>query len=352
MPRLPTYPTIVRQVDPQAPDPQIIAEAAACLREGGLVAFPTETVYGLGANALKERAVRRIFVAKGRPLTDPLIVHIARNEQLATVARAIPAVAWQLVTAFWPGPLTLVLWRAPAIPPLVSAGLPTVAVRRPSHPVALALLAAAGVPVVAPSANRFGHTSPTRAEHVLADLAGRIEMILDAGPTPVGVESTVLDLTVEPAVVLRPGGVTVEALSTVLGYTPQVLERAAGPVKSPGLLERHYAPAVPLILIEGPAERARAALRQRALALARQGRRVGLLLYTEDQAALGPLPARVVDLGSLRQPEEVARRLFTALRTLEAAGVDVILARSVPDGGLWLAIRDRLRRASSEVVSV
>jgi L-threonylcarbamoyladenylate synthase len=352
MPRLPTYPTIVRQIDPQAPDPQIIAEAAACLREGGLVAFPTETVYGLGANALKERAVRRLFVAKGRPLTDPLIVHIARNEQLQTVARAIPAVAWRLVAAFWPGPLTLVLWRAPAIPPLVSAGLPTVAVRRPSHLVALALLAAAGVPVVAPSANRFGHTSPTRAEHVLADLAGRIEMILDAGPTPVGVESTVLDLTVEPAVVLRPGGVTVEALSTVLGYTPQVLERAAGPVKSPGLLERHYAPAVPLILIEGPAERARAALRQRALALASQGRRVGLLLYTEDQAALGPLPARVVDLGSLRQPEEVARRLFTALRTLEAAGVDVILARSVPDGGLWLAIRDRLRRASSEVVSV
>lgn len=342
--------TEVITVDPHRPDPARIARAADCLRRGGLVAFPTETVYGLGAHALDRDAVGRVFQVKGRPATDPLIVHVASLDAAETLVAATPDVARTLAAHFWPGPLTLVLHRAPAVPHEVTAGLETVAVRVPAHPVARALLEAAGFPIAAPSANLFSRPSPTRAAHVLEDLDGRIDMVIDAGPTRVGVESTVLDLTQHPPVVLRPGAVTIEALRTIVaGVVSRAPEPAAdGAMPSPGLLSRHYAPRTPMSLYEGdPAtshERLRAALRE-ALAA---GRRVGVLATREQADGLRDLPVAVAELGSERDAEQVAGRLYAALRELDAAGLDLILATDFPhEEGLWRALRDRLHRAAA-----
>lgn len=345
--------TRVLKVDAQDPDPRLLAEAAAVLRQGGLVAFPTETVYGLGADAFQPQAVARIFAVKGRPASDPIIVHIAEREALFRVAKHVPEMALRLAEYWMPGPLTLVLPKRPEVPDIVTAGKPTVAVRMPAHPVALGLIRAAGTPVAAPSANRFGHASPTRAEHVLADLAGAVDILLDAGPTPIGVESTVLDLTQDPPVILRPGGAPKEALEALLGMPLRVAEpaRHEAEIRSPGMLPRHYAPEQSeLWLFLGPEAKAHAWFQQTLAALHAQGRRVGLLLYEEDRAALTlPRDIPVAVLGPAAQPEEVARRLFAALRELEGR-VDVILARDLPAYGLGLAVRDRLRRAASRYV--
>lgn len=342
--------TRVLKVDAQNPDPRLLEEAAAVLRQGGLVAFPTETVYGLGADALNPKAVARIFGVKGRPVSDPLIVHIGEREGLFQVAREVPETALRLAEYWMPGPLTLVLPRRPEVPDIVTAGKTTVAVRMPAHPVALGLIRAAGTPVAAPSANRFGHTSPTRAEHVLEDLGGAIEMVLDAGPTPIGVESTVLDLTRDPPVILRPGGAPREALEALLGIPLRVAEpaRCEKDVRSPGMLPRHYAPEKSeLWLFLGPEAKARRWFQDTLGTLYRQGRRGGLLLYEEDRNTLEVLPdVPVALLGPASRPQEVARRLFSALRDLEGR-VDVILARDLPAEGLGLAVRDRLRRAAS-----
>lgn len=349
-------------IAPDAPAAQAIAEAARVLRAGGLVAFPTETVYGLGANALDAEAARRIFVAKERPAADPLIVHLAAVEALPTVAGQVaPMVARQierLAAAFWPGPLTLILPRGATVPALVSAGRETVAVRIPRHPVARALIEAAGTPIAAPSANRFGHTSPTTAGHVLADLDGRIDLVLDAGPTPIGLESTVLDLTAPTPTVLRPGGVGLAELAALLGPVELRSPNAAAPTTdthegllSPGLLERHYAPQAELWLCTGPPHAARAWLQAQAQAWSAQGRRVGLLLCAEDAALLADLPdhkrIEVELLGSAADLEQIARRLYAALRALDARRPDVILARDFGTAGLALAIGDRLQRAAS-----
>jgi L-threonylcarbamoyladenylate synthase len=344
-------------VSPDSPQSQAITHAADVLRAGGLVAFPTETVYGLGASALDERAVAGIFAAKERPSTDPLIVHLAALDDLPTVAVHIPPLARTLASAFWPGPLTLVLPRAVAVPPAVSAGRDTVAVRIPAHPVALALIQATGIPIAAPSANRFGHTSPTTAAHVLADLEGRIDMVLDGGPTPIGLESTVLDLTTPVPTVLRPGGVSREALAAVVGAV--VLSRqspapdAQQGLASPGMLERHYAPTADLWLCIGAAAAAQQWLINQAQTLVAAGQKVGLLLCDEDIAYVAPACAHhtsgvlIEPLGSERQLEQVARRLYAALRALDARHPDVILVREFGDAGLALAIRDRLTRAAS-----
>lgn len=347
--------TTVLRIDAARPEASAIAAAGAALRARRLVAFPTETVYGLGANALDAAAVRGIFAAKGRPTQDPLIVHIAEPAQLAEVAREVPRVAEQLAAAFWPGPLSLVLPKAPAVPPVVTAGLDTVAVRMPDHPVALALIRAAGVPVAAPSANRFGHTSPTDAQHVLDDLDGRIDLVLDAGPTQVGLESTVVDVTGPRPIVLRPGGVTVEALKRVAGSVvvggPR--ERAAA-LKSPGLLETHYAPRAELVVFFGPRHVALEHLQQALVQCTGEGKRVGLQLTDDDLAALGQATshaAAAASLGPEAAPEQAARRLFAGLRRLDRAGVETILARAPEGGGLALTIRDRLTRAATTVVS-
>ncbi|MBM4428621.1 MAG: threonylcarbamoyl-AMP synthase, partial [Chloroflexi bacterium] len=246
-------------LSPHSPDLDLIRQASEIILRRGLVAFPTETVYGLGANALDEEAVAKIFAAKGRPSNDPLIVHVASVDDISRLASEIPPIVKKLAEAFWPGPLTLILPKQAHVPDTVTSGLNTVAVRVPSHPIALALIRASGVPIAAPSANRFGHTSPTTAAHVLDDLNGRIDMILDSGSTTVGVESTVLDVTCTPPMILRPGGVSREALEAVIGAVDLRKNRSDADSEaqvSPGLLGKHYTPRAELILCSGEKESA------------------------------------------------------------------------------------------------
>jgi L-threonylcarbamoyladenylate synthase len=339
--------TDVLTVNPDAPEKGAIARAAEVLRAGGLVAFPTETVYGLGAHALDPAAVRRIFEAKERPATDPLIVHVGSVEDVASLAADLSDEVHELAARFWPGPLTVVLARSHVVPDEVTAGLATVAIRVPAHPVARALLAAAGIPIAAPSANLFSRPSPTRAAHVLQDLQGRIDIVIDGGPTQVGVESTVLDLARGVPTILRPGAVTREMLLEVL---PRVDTRegavadAAGAMASPGLLEKHYSPRARLTLYEGDAAAVAARIAEDARAQILRGRSVGIIAADED-----PFDgAYVVRLGAAQDVAAVASRLYAALRELDEAGVDVILARGFPAlSGLGVAIADRLRRASA-----
>lgn len=338
--------TRILNIDAHRPDPRFIAKAAAVLRAGGLVAFPTETVYGLGADGLNPAAVARIFEAKERPPTDPLILHIAEPEALASLVLEVPQAARELANRFWPGPLTLVLPKRPVVPDIVTAGLPTVAVRMPAHPVALALIRAAGTPVAAPSANRFGHTSPTTAQHVLEDLGGRIDLILDAGPTPVGVESTVLDLTGPLPTILRPGGLPREAIEAVVGPVAVRVPAQAGPMPSPGMFPKHYAPRAEMVFLQGPAAWTRTTMRELVARYVAEGHRVGVLIAEEDQEALAGLPVESVVLGPEDDLEGIARRLYEGLRELDGRGLSLILARDFGERGLGLAIRDRLTRAA------
>jgi L-threonylcarbamoyladenylate synthase len=355
--------TDVIRVDPENPDAEAIARAARCLRDGGLVAFPTETVYGLGVHALDRAAVRRLFEAKERPATDPLIVHVASSDLLEPLVSTVSDAARSLARRFWPGPLTLVLPRSAVVPDEVTAGLPGVALRAPSHPVARALLRAAGIPIAAPSANLFSRPSPTRAAHVLDDLDGRIDLLVDAGETTIGVESTVLDLTSDPPAVLRPGAITVEMLAEVLqgvvAAGPRATESgpaaAPTPMPSPGLLEKHYSPRAPLTLFEGASGTVLEALVASALALRLEGRRVGIIAADEDQQALSGLVGEhhvvLRMLGPLAASDTHASRLYGVLRELDAAGVDVILARGLPvAAGIGVAVQDRLRRAAGRIV--
>jgi L-threonylcarbamoyladenylate synthase len=342
--------TQIIPVDPHEPDPRIVGQAASILRQGGLVAFPTETVYGLGADALNAHAVRRIFAAKERPAHDPLIVHVAGLGEAERVASHIPELAQTLARRFWPGPLTMVLPKSETAPDEVTAGGPTVAVRCPNHPLALALIRALGSPIAAPSANRFSHTSPTTAQHVWDDLSGRIELILDGGPTAIGIESTVLDLTGALPTVLRPGGVTLEELEAALGVVLVGKPTAGAILASPGLLDRHYAPRSPLYLFTGDDESVRFALVDAAIGALVRGVRIGLLVMNEDLPTLAHFNCPVVALGPQSNLELVAQRLYDAIRILDASGVEMILARDAPSHGLGLAIRDRLRRAAQAVM--
>ncbi len=342
--------TICLTLSPVAPDAATIARAATCLRDGGLVAFPTETVYGLGAHACDAVAVRRIFEAKGRPASDPLIVHVADVAQLGAVASHCPPEVARLAERFWPGPLTLVLPKGPSIPDDVTAGGPTVAVRIPAHLVAQALLRAAGVPVAAPSANLFSRPSPTCAGHVLHDLDGRIDMVLDGGDASVGVESTVLDLTTTPPCVLRPGAVTLEMLREVLpAVVPRLATASDAPLPSPGLLDRHYSPRAPLSLYQGLAPTRRAAMLRDAVRLSTGGMRLAILAPAAELAAFDAAGAtRVVPLGPEQGLAVMAAALYAALRAADSPEIDAILAAGLEEtGGLADAIRDRLRRAAA-----
>jgi L-threonylcarbamoyladenylate synthase len=350
--------TIILRVDPDQPDPIAIRRAADLLRGGSLVAFPTETVYGLGANALSAAAVAQIYAAKGRPASDPLIVHIAAPAQLDAVAMHVPTIARELAVAFWPGPLTLVLQRGPAIPANVSAGRDTVAVRMPAHPVALALIAAAGVPVAAPSANLFTRPSPTLAAHVLEDLQGRIDLLLDGGATTIGLESTVLDLTQDTPALLRPGGVPIEALRAfmpALRFEPiYVASHATTPAQaSPGTLLKHYSPRAELVLFDGPAAAVLARMDAAARVALAGGRAVGVLVPDEEVRSFAPLGLVIASLGPRDDPAAAGRRVFAGLRELDRRGVDLILAHGVERVGLGVAIWDRLiRAAEGRVVEV
>jgi L-threonylcarbamoyladenylate synthase len=333
-------PTKILAVNPIHPEPEIIARATAVLRGGGLVAFPTETVYGLGANAFDAAAVRRIFEAKGRPPNNPLIVHVADLLQVQLVAAEWPPLAAQLAERFWPGPLTLVLPRHAALPDVVTGGGPTVAVRMPAHPVARALVAAAGVPLAAPSANRSTRLSPTRAEHVRRDLVGRIELILDGGATPGGIESTVLDITTQRPRLLRPGPISPERIMAAVGATEVRVATNApphAPLPSPGMLARHYAPRTPLELVSGDGW---AVVKRHSGA----GRHIGWLTFAAPPAEL-PAPVRHLVMSS--DPELYASQLYAALHALDDAGLDRIVVDLPPDTPAWLAVRDRLQRAAT-----
>ncbi|MFN0096820.1 MAG: L-threonylcarbamoyladenylate synthase [Dehalococcoidia bacterium] len=345
--------TSVWPIDPDHPDASVIARAAAVVRRGGLVAFPTETVYGLGADATSPAAVEQIYVAKGRDRDDPLIVHIATIQELERVATGVSPLTRALAETFWPGPLTVIARRHAGLAEAVGGGRETVAVRMPSHPVALALIQAAGVPIAAPSANRFMHTSPTAAKHVLDDLDGAIDLVLDGGPVTVGIESTVVAVEGNEVRILRPGGVSAEELAAavaLLDADATVVEASGTQASaSPGTLSRHYAPGIPLTLITGPGRLAVAAAEYVAAAPPSDG----LALCAPDSASDAIRGVVAVErLGPEDAPAVHAQRLYAALRALEGCGANRILAVYFADGGLGRAVLDRLRRAAAEVIEV
>ncbi|MFZ5468833.1 MAG: L-threonylcarbamoyladenylate synthase [Myxococcota bacterium] len=315
-------------------DESTIQRAVDILRSGGLIALPTETVYGLGADASNELAVRRIFAVKGRPATHPLIVHLPSGDAVPTWAREVPQSARKLAAAFWPGPLTMVLKRSERASDAVTGGQDTVALRVPSHPVAQAVLRAFGGGIAAPSANRFGRVSPTTAAHVRSDLGDEVDLVLDGGPCTVGVESTIVDLSGAFPVLLRPGGVAREDVERVLGV--KVSPPSASSARAPGTLESHYAPRAGLVVV--PAH----ALAARAGALLEQGKKVAALA-----AGLVTLPEGVARFEMPSDPAERARALYATLRDIDAQGYDVIVAALPPAEGLDLAVRDRLTRAAA-----
>lgn len=329
-----------------------IKKAAVIVKAGGIVAFPTETVYGLGANVFDIKAVRKIFKAKGRPRDNPLIVHIASKKEIHRVANLkrlnTLRLVKRLISAFWPGPLTLVLPKARKIPAVVSAGLQTVAVRMPSNNIARALIRAAGVPIAAPSANKSGHPSPTNAQHVAHDF-GKDLVILNGGQTTVGLESTVVDCTVSPPVVLRYGGVPLEELRRVVSNIRARDGVRKGPAKSPGMKYRHYAPRAPLVIVSGTGGKLFRAVRE--IVKTSRAKRIGILatdehlpLYTRSH----DLRTFILSLGSRKRLAVCARRLFAVLRQFDTLNVDIIIAESFPEKGIGAAIMDRLHRAAKK----
>ena len=329
--------------------PEALARAGALIRSGALVAFPTETVYGLGANALDADAVRRIFEAKGRPGDNPLIAHISAVDQLRPLIAVDPSpMALALMDACWPGPMTLIFPKSDAVPPAVTAGLDTVAVRLPAHPAARTLIDAAGCPIAAPSANRSGRPSPTTAAHVLEDMDGRIPLILDGGPCEVGLESTVIDMTGKLPRILRPGGVTPERIARICGgvrVDDAVMRplRADERPRSPGMKYRHYAPRGDLTIVEGDAANVVpriAALYDGAL---REGRKPLILALEGHVPAYGP--RRTLSLGA--DAAGMAHALFNALRDADALGADILFSEAVSTDGLGLAVMNRLGRAAA-----
>ncbi|MEZ0394074.1 MAG: L-threonylcarbamoyladenylate synthase [Desulfurococcaceae archaeon] len=355
--------TIVLKVDPRKIDIEAIDLAASYIRRGRLVAFPTETVYGLGCNALSSDAARRVYEAKGRPPDNPLIVHISDFDMLYLVAREVPEKALKLAKRLWPGPLTLVLPKSDRVPPEVTAGLETVAVRMPAHPVAMALIERAGTPIAAPSANPSGRPSPTKAEHVLRDLSFKADIVIDGGETIYGLESTILNLLGSVPVLLRPGAYPVEVLEELLGEKIHVPEFAKGfgdapRALAPGMKHRHYAPSTPLVLFEcseydGPHSPCLEKLVNAILAFLKDVSGRPCIVASEETAkAYRDVGARVLVIGSRANLYEVAKRLFEVLRKLDEIGCDVALMEGYPDRGLGLAIMNRARKASVRRVVV
>jgi L-threonylcarbamoyladenylate synthase len=313
-------------------DNEAIHRAAEIIKKGGLVAFPTETVYGLGADAFNPLAVARIFEVKKRPYFDPLIVHVSDPADLEMLVRKIPSNAKKLIERFWPGPLTVVLLRKKEVPDIVNAGLPTVAIRMPNHPMALSLIEQADCPIAAPSANPFGYLSPTTAEHVRDQLGDEIDFILDGGPCEVGVESTIISFSGKKPRLLRPGGVPLEEIESIIG-TVEVNPIEEGRPAAPGMLPRHYAPRTPIILDWDEKNFD-----------SNKDKKVGLLAFREPKRSLKFLHVEILSKkGDFR---EAAANLFSAIRRLDALDLDLILAEAIPEVGLGRAIMDRLRRAS------
>lgn len=336
-------------IDPDHIDGEVLQKAAEYLRAGKLVAFPTETVYGIGANALDRHAVNRIYAAKKRPKSDPLIVHISDIKQLADVADEIPELVWRLADSFWPGPLTLIMGKSAKIPDNVTSGQSTVAVRMPSHPIAHQLIDLAGVPVAAPSANLFSRPSSTSGRHVLEDFDDELDLVLDGGESTIGVESTVISLMEETPMVLRPGGLAFEDLQAIIPELRLKSSYAAETevVSSPGMLLKHYSPKAGLMLFDGQDESA--VLQQmisEAEKLATSGQRIGMLVNTNQRSKLPTHQWIVYELGQKDDLASIGRSLYRGLRSLDESAVDIILVSAPARQGLGLAIWDRLYRAA------
>lgn len=343
--------TLWINVDSERPHIDVIRIAAETIRKGGLVAFPTETVYGLGADALNPTAVAKIFTAKERPADNPIIVHVATKKDVYKLANDVPDVAEKLMTEFWPGPLTLILRRSSLVPDITVVGLDTIGIRMPSNKVALALIRESSVPIAAPSANLAGRPSPTTAQHVIEDLAGRIDVVLDAGPTSIGVESTVIDMTSSTPQILRPGGTPYEKLKSFLGevelHPIAAANRRVGVLRarSPGMKHRHYAPRAEMIVVEGELDRIVGRIRQFTALYMAEGKKVGILATDES---LSSYDADVVKaLGSRNDAAGIAANLFRLLRELDKEKVDVIIAEGIAPQGLGLAVMNRLRIAAN-----
>jgi L-threonylcarbamoyladenylate synthase len=311
---------------------KVIQRAAEIIKKGGIVAFPTETVYGLGADAFNPLAVARIFEVKRRPYFDPLIVHVVNPADVKKLVKGIPSNAKKLIKSFWPGPLTVVLLKGDDIPDIVTAGLPTVAIRMPSHPMALSLVKESNCPIAAPSANPFGYLSPTTADHVREQLGDQVDLILDGGPCPVGVESTIVSFLEEEPKLLRPGGVSLEEIESVIGKIKIGSIEVDKPY-APGMLPKHYAPRTPIVIHSN----------EKNLDVYKN-KKVGLLAFKEPKNNLKFNKIEVLSKkGDLR---EAAANLFAAIRRLDLLNLDLIVAESIPEIGLGRAIMDRLRRAS------
>ncbi len=341
--------TEIVKIDKSNIDIKKIKYCAEVLKSGGLVAFPTETVYGLGANALDEKNVEKIFKAKGRPSDNPLIVHISDRQRIHELVGNVPEVASLLMDRFWPGPLTLILDKADIVPRVITAGLDTVAVRMPSHPVALALIRESGIPVAAPSANTSGRPSPTNAKHVIDDLSGKVDIIIDAGTSKIGLESTVLDLTTEPPLILRPGGITLKQLKEVsndIDIDPALMKRPEKDCrpKSPGMKYTHYSPRAEVIIVEGDMEKVAGKIGSLAREYEAGGKKVGIL--ATDQTVNLYSGGELITLGDRDKPETIAAKLFWALRELDGRNVEIILAEGVDYSGIGLAVMNRMNKAS------
>ena len=338
--------------DSRTPDAAVIAQAGQIIKEGGLVAFPTETVYGLGGDALNPDSSRKIYAAKGRPSDNPLIVHIAEMEALDKICAQIPQEMRQLAEAFWPGPLTMIVPKSDAVPRETTGGLDTVAIRMPDHPTALALIRASGGYIAAPSANASGRPSPTLAAHVMEDLQGRIEMILDGGEVGIGVESTIVDLTGDVPTILRPGYVTEEMLRRVLGEVqtdPTLMQKVeGGRPKAPGMRYRHYAPKGTLSLVEGAPEEVMAQINTLIAEAAGQGKKTGVLCTEESMA--GYRADVVRSLGSREDMRSIALHLYRALREFDTEGVETIYAESFSRDGFGQAVMNRLLKAAGYTI--
>lgn len=342
--------TKVIKIDPKNIDKDKLRVAADAVRDGKVVAFPTETVYGLGANALNPTAVKNIFVAKGRPSDNPLIVHIADKDKVYELTQRIPEKAIALMDKLWPGPLTLVFKKSAIIPPVITAGLNTVAIRMPEHPVARELIRLADIPVAAPSANVSGKPSTTTAQHVLHDLDGKIEMIVDAGSSRVGLESTVLDVTVEPPVLLRPGGITPKQIEQIIGHI-EIDKTILGKInidnipKCPGMKYKHYSPKAHVTLVKSKiVDNQVNKICELANNLSSQGKKAGIC--ATDQTSSRYEGYEVISMGDRDKPETIAANLFALLREFDDKGVEVILAETVDEHGVGLAIMNRMVKAA------